>query len=90
MDYERELEVALEAAAGASDYLRAAYEAFTPIPDAPASISTEADRESQDLILKHLAAAFPDDALCAEEGSASLRGARREGASWAHRSAPSA
>src|SRR3954452_2289669 len=79
MDYARELEVALDAAAEASAYLRTAYEAFTPVPDAPASISTEADRTSQDLILNRLAAAFPDDALCAEEGTAALKGARREG-----------
>ena len=77
MDYQRELEVALEAAARASDYLRAAYEAFTPIPNAPASITTEADRQSQDLILSHLAAAFPDDALCAEEGVQEPREADR-------------
>jgi 3'(2'), 5'-bisphosphate nucleotidase len=79
MDYAHELEVALAAAATASDYLREAYEAFTPIPDAPASISTEADRTSQDLILAHLAAAFPEDTLCAEEGAAAVRGADREG-----------
>ena len=79
MDYAKELNVALEAAAKASDYLRGAYAAFTPIPDAPASISTEADRTSQDLILAHLLAAFPDDALCAEEGTAALREAKRQG-----------
>src|SRR5215218_6440412 len=78
MDYARELDVALEAAVLASDYLRKAYEAFTPIPDAPASISTEADRASQDLILAHLAAAFPEDAVCAEEGAAA-RGPNRDG-----------
>jgi 3'(2'), 5'-bisphosphate nucleotidase len=79
MDYEAELEVALAAAAKASDYLRAAYAAFTPVPDAPASIATEADRASQELILSHLTAAFPDDALCAEEATPMLRGAAREG-----------
>src|SRR4051812_11101455 len=74
MDYVRELAAALGAAARAADYLRAAYEAFTPIPDAPASISTEADRTSQDLILAELAASFPDGALCAEEGTPALQG----------------
>jgi 3'(2'), 5'-bisphosphate nucleotidase len=72
VDYARELEVALEAADKASDYLRTAYAEFTPIPNAPATISTEADRRSQELVLSHLAAAFPDDALCAEEGAAAL------------------
>ena len=73
MDYARELEVALDAAAEASAYLRGAYEAFTPVPDAPASITTEADRTSQDLVLSRLKGAFPDDALCAEEGTEALR-----------------
>jgi 3'(2'), 5'-bisphosphate nucleotidase len=79
MDYARELDAALGAAAKATHYLRAAYGAFTPIPDAPASITTEADRTSQDLILAHLAASFPNDALCAEEGTPALRDAKREG-----------
>src|SRR5687767_13613285 len=79
MDYARELDVALEAAARAGDYLRAEYEAFTPIPNAPASISTEADRKSQELILSHLTATFPDDAICAEEATSSLTAAKREG-----------
>jgi 3'(2'), 5'-bisphosphate nucleotidase len=80
MDYATELDVALEAAARAADYLREAYEAFVPVPNAPASVSTEADRKSQELILSHLAAAFPDDAFCAEEGTPALAAAKREGA----------
>jgi 3'(2'), 5'-bisphosphate nucleotidase len=79
MDYARELDTALRAAAEAADYLRAAYEAFTPVADAPASISTEADRRSQELILTSLAAAFADDALCAEEGTPTLQAAQRHG-----------
>jgi 3'(2'), 5'-bisphosphate nucleotidase len=79
MDYARELEVALEAATRAGDYLRSAYESFVPIPNAPASISTEADRAAQDLILNHLIAAFPNDAICAEEGTESLKRVRRTG-----------
>jgi len=79
MDYDRELEVALGAAAKAGNYLRAAYEEFTPIPDAAASISTEADRNSQELILSQLAAAYPVDALCAEEVTPTLAAAKRTG-----------
>jgi 3'(2'), 5'-bisphosphate nucleotidase len=79
MDYARELEVALEAAAKASAYLKDAYAAFVPIPDAPASISTEADKRSQDIILAHLLSAFPDDAVAAEEGTESLRAASHSG-----------
>jgi 3'(2'), 5'-bisphosphate nucleotidase len=79
MNYEKELTVALEAAAKAGEYLRTAYDAFTPMAHAPASISTDADRNSQELILAHLTAAFPGDALCAEESSPRLSEARREG-----------
>ncbi len=79
MNYDHELEVALAAARKAGAYLKDAYAAFTPIPNAPASISTEADRTSQDLIIAHLMAAFPDDAICAEEGTDSLRAVKRTG-----------
>ena len=79
MDYARELDLAREAAAEAGAYLRTAHEAFTPIPDAPASISTEADRTSQELILKRLAAAFPDDAFCAEEVTPTLQSVQCQG-----------
>ena len=43
------------------------YARFEVIRNAPADISTEADRLSQRVILEHLHAAFPNDALCAEE-----------------------
>lgn len=77
--YEQELAVALEAAGKAGDYLRTEYDRFEVIPDAPASISTEADRGSQELILSHLAKAYPADALCAEEATAMLQNARKSG-----------
>lgn len=67
--YARELRAAREAAALASDYLRKEYQAFTAIPDAPVSISTHADKASQELILAYLHKHFPDDALCAEEST---------------------
>ena len=79
MDYARELDIARNAAAEAGAYLRAAYQAFAAIPNAPASISTEADRNSQELILKRLVAAFPDDAFCAEEGTPTLQALQRQG-----------
>jgi 3'(2'), 5'-bisphosphate nucleotidase len=72
MDYSRELTEALAAAAAAGRYLEAEYAAFVPIPDAPAHISTHADRESQEIILKHLRAAFPTDGLVAEEKTPTL------------------
>lgn len=67
MSFDMELSAALEAAERASRYLRREYESFVAIPDAPVSISTHADKASQDLILKFLHDAFPADALCAEE-----------------------
>jgi 3'(2'), 5'-bisphosphate nucleotidase len=72
--FERELEVALQAADKAGKYLLDAYSRFQVIANAPASITTDADRESQEIILQCIRAAFPDDALCAEEQTASVAG----------------
>ncbi len=71
--YDRELEAALAAAQAASVYLADAYARFQAIPDAPANISTAADRQSQEIILRALRHAFPTDALCAEETTATLK-----------------
>lgn len=70
-----DLAVALEAAHLAGRYVRQEYEAFAPIPNAPASITTHVDRGAQELILKHLHAAFPTDGLCAEERTETLAAA---------------
>jgi 3'(2'), 5'-bisphosphate nucleotidase len=70
--YEQELEAALEAARLASAVILDAYAHFKAIPDARADISTEADRQSQETILRYLHQAFPDDALCAEEQTPGL------------------
>lgn len=78
--YARELNVALQVASKAGEYLRSAYDAFTPIPNAPANITTEADRASQELILTGLLAAFPNDALCAEEQTPTLAKSNRAAA----------
>jgi 3'(2'), 5'-bisphosphate nucleotidase len=72
MAYQQELEAALGAARMASAALQDAYARFEVIPDAPASISTDADRQSQEIILKHLHQHFPDDGLCAEEETPTL------------------
>ena len=76
---ERELEVALDAAKLASRHLTHEYERFKAIPDAPADISTDADRQSQEIILQAIRQAFPSDALCAEEATATLQGAVHTG-----------
>src|SRR5437016_5031560 len=77
--FERELEVALAAAGLAGGYLLGAYARFEVISNAPAEITTEADRQSQEIILKAVHAAFPEDALCAEEQTASLTGTSATG-----------
>jgi 3'(2'), 5'-bisphosphate nucleotidase len=77
--YQPELEAALEAAHLAGNALVDAYARFQAIPDAPASISTDADRQSQEIILQYLHARFPHDALCAEEQTATLAAARHSG-----------
>src|SRR5260370_18272287 len=69
-----ELEVALAAARLAGEFLQEEYSRFQVIPNAPANITTSADRQSQEIILKHLHAAFPQDALCAEEQPPPLAG----------------
>lgn len=77
--YQDELQVALDAAKLARAYLLQEYEHFKRIPNAPADISTHADRQSQELILAAIRMAFPVDALCAEETTATLEDAARTG-----------
>jgi 3'(2'), 5'-bisphosphate nucleotidase len=82
MRYDRELQAALDAAAQAAEVVLAAYHDFVPIPDAPASISTQADRDSQETILRFLQRLFPDDAYCAEESTPSLDRSRTAARTW--------
>jgi 3'(2'), 5'-bisphosphate nucleotidase len=69
MPYESELQAALEAAELTRPVILDAYAHFQPIPDAAASISLPVDRQTQDILLRHLSAAFPGDAFCAEEAT---------------------
>jgi 3'(2'), 5'-bisphosphate nucleotidase len=80
MTYERELTAALEAARRAAQYLLDEYALFQAIPNAPADLSTEADRASQEIILQHLLQQFPDDAFCAEEKTPTIAGRLGTGA----------
>jgi 3'(2'), 5'-bisphosphate nucleotidase len=57
-----------------------AYARFEVVPNAPANISTDADRQAQEIILGHLHRIFPGDALCAEEQTATLASAAHTGA----------
>lgn len=74
-----ELTAALEAAEKASALIRKEYESFVAIPDAPASITTDVDRASQELILTHLHRKFPKDALCGEEKTPALENVPHRG-----------
>jgi 3'(2'), 5'-bisphosphate nucleotidase len=69
MQYAHELAVALEAAALADQLIMEHYQNLVVIPDAPANISTDTDRQSQETILSHLHAAFGADELLAEENT---------------------
>ena len=80
MNYAHELAVALEAADLASRLILDHYERLVVIPDAPASITTDTDRQSQETILSHLHQAFPTDALLAEENTPTAAAAPRSGA----------
>lgn len=64
-------------AAGAEVMRR--YASFEKIEDAPADISTDADRASQEVILQIISRAFPEDALCGEEATPTLEQATRLG-----------
>jgi len=68
-DYTRELDTVLETIHAAGDEILRRYRSFERIEDAPADISTEADKASQEMILERLHRAFPGDGLCAEESS---------------------
>src|SRR5262245_19707313 len=72
MAHECELAAALDAAARAAAVILADYDRFAAMADAPASISTAADRASQDTILDVLAAQFPGDAFRGEETTRAL------------------
>jgi 3'(2'), 5'-bisphosphate nucleotidase len=79
MPYGTELYAAVEAAERAGRKLKEMYLQFEAIPNAPANISTEADRNSQEIILTFLREQFPADAFCAEEETPALLGVPRLG-----------
>jgi 3'(2'), 5'-bisphosphate nucleotidase len=79
MAYEQELEVALKAVRQAGRAILEDYARFEAIADAPADITTETDRCSQEIILHCLTETFPTDGLCAEESTDTLAKASRGG-----------
>src|SRR5215203_3449289 len=72
MSYRHELAAARTAANLAAAVIMDMYGRFEAIADAPASITTAADRASQETVLKSLRAAFPGDAFRAEEKTPTL------------------
>jgi len=78
MEYAGELEAAKSAARLAGNEIMRLYADFAALAEAPAEISTEADRRSQELILDLLSREFPRDAFCAEEDSPQLARLPRE------------
>jgi len=79
MEFQKEMEIALQAAGLAGERILGDYESFVPIPDAPVDISTDTDKASQDLILSFLVRTFPDDAFCAEENTPIYTPLRKSG-----------
>jgi 3'(2'), 5'-bisphosphate nucleotidase len=83
--YARELSVALDAAREAASLIEAVYTTdFAVDWKGVGDPVTVADRSANERILERLAAAFPDDAICAEESSTeeSSRAAARGGRGW--------
>ena len=82
MPYDDELHAALAAARLAGQRIMELYASFTAIPDAKVNITTQADYDSQELILQALSARYPADGFVAEEKTPTLAtlspvGARR-------------
>lgn len=70
--YRKELAVALKAAHKAGELISEVYRTLKPFENAPADLTTETDKQSQEIILKILRTEFPSDSLCAEEKTATL------------------
>lgn len=79
---EREQQAALEVIRLAGNEVMRLYRSFEKIEDAPADISTDADRASQRIILQYLKERFPDDGLCGEESTPGLEQNSTSGRLW--------
>lgn len=82
MQLDKELQTALEVIRAAGAEVMRLYSSFEKIEDAPADISTDADRASQRIILQRLGECFPDDGLCGEESTPGLEQTSRSGRLW--------
>ena len=79
MPHEQELQAALDAARLAGRRISEIYATFTAIPDAQVNITTQADYDSQELILQALSTRFPADGFVAEEKTPTLATLARDG-----------
>jgi 3'(2'), 5'-bisphosphate nucleotidase len=77
--YRQELDAALDAVGQAGQAILERYHLFEAIVDAPADITTAADHEAQEIVLRHLHQQFPEDGFCAEERTPALADARQSG-----------
>lgn len=75
MTYTHELQAALAAVAQAGQAVLERYATFTAIADAPADITTVADHEAQEIILRLLHERYPADGFCAEEATPAVAAA---------------
>lgn len=73
MPFDEELQAALDAANRAAQIVLSHYHDRSALADAPASITTSTDRDSQESILRSLSERFPGDAYRAEEATPSLQ-----------------
>lgn len=64
-----EIRAAIEAARLSESRIMEFYSSMSQIEDAQANITTQADRDSQDIILGHLYRAFPSDGFLGEENT---------------------
>lgn len=80
MRYQKELDSALEATRLAAEVILDRYRSFVAIPDAPSTITTDADRQAQEVIVGYLQSIFPGDAFRAEEQTATLEAVPDSGA----------
>lgn len=78
-DYHSELDLTRKLLHEAGQEVLRRYASFEAIEDAPADITTEVDRISQEIILDGLRREFPGDALCAEESTPTLEDASNRG-----------
>lgn len=79
MAFDVELSAARAAADRAGRVILELYARWSALADAPASISTQADRDSQESILNSLIETFPEDAFRAEEATPTLASCQRSG-----------